>query len=50
MIVYGVFRLYFVLVVAMFFTALPLFALEKVSVQLKWHHQFQFAGYYAAVE
>lgn len=25
-------------------------ALEKVSLQLKWHHQFQFAGYYAAVE
>jgi signal transduction histidine kinase/DNA-binding NarL/FixJ family response regulator len=32
------------------FFILPLFALEKVSVQLKWHHQFQFAGYYAAVE
>ena len=30
--------------------ATPLVALEKVSVQLKWHHQFQFAGYYAAVE
>ena len=28
----------------------PLFALEKVSLQLKWHHQFQFAGYYAALE
>jgi signal transduction histidine kinase len=26
------------------------FALEKVSLQLKWTHQFQFAGYYAAVE
>lgn len=25
-------------------------AREKVSVQLKWHHQFQFAGYYAALE
>lgn len=22
--------------------------LEKVTLQLKWHHQFQFAGYYAA--
>ena len=22
--------------------------LEKVSLQLKWHHQFQFAGYYVA--
>ena len=26
------------------------FALEKVSLQLKWFHQFQFAGYYAAKE
>ncbi|MBT6615622.1 MAG: ABC transporter substrate-binding protein, partial [Deltaproteobacteria bacterium] len=25
-------------------------ALEKVTLQLKWHHQFQFAGYYAAFE
>ena len=24
------------------------YAQEKVSLQLKWHHQFQFAGYYAA--
>lgn len=24
--------------------------LEKVALQLKWHHQFQFAGYYAALE
>ena len=23
---------------------------EKVTVQLRWHHQFQFAGYYAAIE
>ncbi len=23
-------------------------AQEKISLQLKWHHQFQFAGYYAA--
>jgi len=29
---------------------LPVPALEKVSLQLKWTHQFQFAGYYAAVE
>ena len=27
---------------------LPAAALEKVVLQLKWHHQFQFAGYYAA--
>ncbi len=25
-------------------------ALEKVSLQLKWQHQFQFAGYYMAIE
>src|SRR5215468_11459922 len=25
-------------------------ALQQVSLQLKWHHQFQFAGYYAALE
>lgn len=25
-------------------------ALEAVSMQLKWRHQFQFAGYYAALE
>src|SRR5262245_50887028 len=25
-------------------------ALEKVSLQLKWLHQFQFAGYYVALE
>jgi len=24
--------------------------LERVTIQLKWFHQFQFAGYYAAVE
>lgn len=23
---------------------------EAVSIQLKWHHSFQFAGYYAAIE
>ncbi len=26
------------------------FAQEKVRVQFKWKHQFQFAGYYAAKE
>jgi ABC-type nitrate/sulfonate/bicarbonate transport system substrate-binding protein len=25
-------------------------ALDQVSLQLKWKHQFQFAGYYAALE
>src|SRR5262245_17726946 len=28
----------------------PASALEKVSLQLKWLHQFQFAGYYVALE
>jgi class 3 adenylate cyclase/ABC-type nitrate/sulfonate/bicarbonate transport system substrate-binding protein len=28
----------------------PLAALDQVSLQLKWKHQFQFAGYYAALE
>jgi len=28
----------------------PLFALEKVSLQLQWKHQFEFAGYYMAKE
>ncbi len=28
----------------------PAWALEPVTVQLKWKHQFQFAGFYAALE
>jgi len=28
----------------------PVQSLEKVELQLKWFHQFQFAGYYAAIE
>ena len=28
----------------------PAAALEQVSMQLKWKHQFQFAGYYVALE
>lgn len=28
----------------------PLFALEQVTLQLRWLHQFQFAGYYIAKE
>src|SRR6267378_4173620 len=28
----------------------PAAALDPVSVQLKWKHQFQFAGYYAALD
>src|SRR3981189_3513790 len=28
----------------------PAAALDQVALQLKWKHQFQFAGYYAALE
>ena len=38
------------LTVGTFCTASPVSALEKVTLQLKWMHQFQFAGYYAAVQ
>lgn len=41
-------KIFFFLILIASFS--PLFALEKVSLQLKWHHQFQFAGYYAALE
>jgi len=33
-----------------FLLVTALFAKEKVDIQLKWKHSFQFAGYYAAVE
>ncbi|MDD4929574.1 MAG: ABC transporter substrate-binding protein [Gallionella sp.] len=36
--------------VAMLFVATPSFALDRVVLQLKWVHAFQFAGYYAAKE
>ena len=32
-----------------FALALPAWSLEQVTLQLKWQHQFQFAGYYAAI-
>src|SRR5258708_1331701 len=32
------------------FTSFPAVALDQVSLQLKLQHQFQFAGYYAALE
>ncbi|MER2541490.1 MAG: diguanylate cyclase [Azonexus sp.] len=38
-----------VLILFAFFCA-PLWALEQVNLQLNWKHQFQFAGYYAAIE
>ena len=31
------------------FTAVPAFAQDKIVLQLKWDHQAQFAGYYAAL-
>jgi PAS domain S-box-containing protein len=33
---------------ALALAALPAQALDHVTVQLKWHHQFQFAGFYVA--
>ncbi len=32
------------------FALAPAWALERVVLQLNWKHQFQFAGYYAAIE
>ncbi|MCK6264387.1 EAL domain-containing protein [Vibrio sp. ZSDE26] len=47
-------------IVSLIFTTFPIFSpvsfaehppkLDTVELQLRWHHQFQFAGYYAAVE
>ena len=36
--------------VALMLAAAPAFAIEAVTLQLKWTHAFQFAGYYAAQE
>ncbi len=36
--------------VSLVFWAHSALALEKITLQLKWTHAFQFAGYYAAVE
>ncbi len=32
------------------FTSAQCYALEKVSLQLQWKHQFEYAGFYAAIE
>jgi len=32
------------------FSSAPIFAVEHIVLQLRWHNQFQFAGYYAALE
>jgi class 3 adenylate cyclase/ABC-type nitrate/sulfonate/bicarbonate transport system substrate-binding protein len=40
-----------IIAVGLVLTAIqPAAALDQVSLQLKWQHQFQFAGYYAASE
>ncbi|XDD47057.1 ABC transporter substrate-binding protein [Leptospira sp. WS39.C2] len=45
---YGI---YYVLFILFFFLPFQsLLAVEKVTLHLKWFHQFQFAGYYAAYE
>jgi signal transduction histidine kinase len=31
-------------------TSTPILAVERIKLHLKWFHQFQFAGYYAALE
>ncbi|MBF0195428.1 MAG: transporter substrate-binding domain-containing protein [Magnetococcales bacterium] len=50
---------YYLRLIFLFLILIPLFifispvhsyALDKVSIQFKWFHQFQFAGYYAAKE
>ena len=38
------------LTIAGFAPVFPARAAERVVLQLKWFHQFQFAGYYAAKE
>lgn len=51
-------RIFFCLLICCALVVAPVWAeqpgafaeLETVSLQLKWKHQFQFAGYYAAVE
>jgi PAS domain S-box-containing protein len=41
---------YFLFIIILFFPIPQSVAVEKVTLQLKWTHQFQFAGYYAAIE
>lgn len=44
-------KIYLLILWALFFSLSgKSFGNEKVNLQLKWYHQFQFAGYYAAVE
>lgn len=41
-------RFSFLLILMVFFSSLCAEPLEKVSLQLQWKHQFEFAGFYAA--
>jgi len=41
---------YFLCSIILFFSISQSHAAESVTLQLKWKHQFQFAGYYAAIE
>ncbi|MBB1074765.1 diguanylate cyclase [Rhodoferax sp. 4810] len=43
------FFLAFMLAGALLYTSQPAWALAPVTLQLRWLHQFQFAGYYAAL-
>lgn len=48
-------KLFFLYIIFLFGTFSPLYALvdnaqDTVHLQLRWHHQFQFAGYYAALK
>lgn len=40
----------FLVLAALWLPLLPAHAAQQIVVQLKWLHQFQFAGYYAALE
>ena len=43
-------KLFILSLIFIFTSSLFASSLEKISIQLKWKHCFQFAGYYAAVE
>jgi polar amino acid transport system substrate-binding protein len=39
-----------IILLILFFNQTLFADLEKVSLQLEWKHQFEFAGFYAAIE
>ncbi len=43
-------KIFFIIFFLLSFTILNASQTEDVSIQLKWKHSFQFAGYYAAIE